>query len=144
MDATKLGETLWTVHLENMRALDQIVEQSHTRGETGVLLYLYHVNRPMFPGELTEKLGLTTGRIANILKVLERSGLVVRTPDTLDKRRVQVALTEKGEIEAQKQNTEGIAFHARLLSQLDEAEAREFLDLIKRMVTILDKTNLSR
>lgn len=138
MDAMKLGETLWTVHLENMRALDLIVEKSRTRGESGVLLYLYHVNRPMFPGELTEKLGLTTGRIANILKVLESSGLVVRTPDALDKRRVQVALTPAGEIAAQRQNREAVAFHARLLSQLEEHEAQQFLDMVKRMVVILE------
>lgn len=138
MDAAKLGEKLWTIHLENMRALDQIVEKSRTRGETGVLLYLYHVGRPMFPGELTEKLGLTTGRIANILKVLEQSGLVVRTPDHLDKRRVQVALTPAGEQEAQRQNAQSVAFHARMLSQLSEAEARQFLDMLKRMVAILE------
>lgn len=138
MEATKLGETLWTMHLENMRALDQIVERSRTRGESGVLLYLYHVGRPMFPGELTEKLGLTTGRIANILKVLEASGLVARTPDRMDKRRVQVALTLAGEAEAHRQNAEGIAFHARLLEALSDEEAHAFLDMIKRMVAILD------
>ena len=68
MDERKLGEALWKVHLEHMRALDCVVERSYTRGETGVLLYLYHISRPLFPGELTEKLGLTTGRIANILR----------------------------------------------------------------------------
>lgn len=137
MDATKLGEMLWTMHLENMRVLDEIVEKSRTRGESGVLLYLYHVNRPMFPGELTEKLGLTTGRIANILRVLEESGLVVRTPDALDKRRVEVSLTPEGEALAEKRNREAIDFHARLLEQLQEDEARQFLAMLKRMVAIL-------
>ena len=85
------------MHLEYMRVLDDIVERSATRGESGVLLYLYHVDRPMYPGELTEKLGLTTGRIANILKELERERLILRTPDVLDKRRVRVALTPEGE-----------------------------------------------
>ena len=144
MDATKLGETLWTMHLENMRVLDQIVEKSRTRGESGVLLYLYHVARPMFPGELTEKLGLTTGRIANILKVLEESDLVVRTPDALDKRRVQVALTSRGEQVAQEQNREAILFHERLLSRLREDEAQQFLDMLKRMVGILDGDEAGR
>lgn len=138
MDAARLGETLWTMHLENMRVLDKIVGRSNTRGESGVLLYLYHVGRPMFPGELTEKLGLTTGRIANILRVLEQAQLVARTPDRLDKRRVQVALTPAGEAEALRQNAEGIAFHARLLKALSDEEARAFLDMLKRMVAALD------
>ena len=144
MDATKLGETLWTMHLENMRVLDQIVEKSRTRGESGVLLYLYHVGRPMFPGELTEKLGLTTGRIANILKVLEESDLVVRTPDALDKRRVLVALTASGEQVAEEQNREAVRFHAQLISQLEEDEARQFLDMLKRMVGILNGADAGR
>ncbi len=138
MGATKLGETLWTMHLEKMRALDRIVERSRARGESGVLMYLYHVGRPMFPGELTEKMGLTTGRIANILKGLESSGMIVRTPDRQDKRRVQVALTPEGEAEARRQNTEGIAFHARLLEALSEEEAEAFLDMIRRMVAVLN------
>jgi len=144
MDATKLGETLWTMHLENIRVLDQIVERSKTRGESGVLLYLYHVGRPMFPGELTEKLGLTTGRIANILKVLEESDLVVRTPDALDKRRVLVALTARGEQIAKEQNREAVQFHEQLISRLDAGEAQQFLDMLKRMVAILIRDDAGR
>ena len=124
MDGTRLGETLWTTHLEYMRVLDAIVERSAIRGENGVLLYLYHVNRPMYPGELTEKLGLTTGRIANILKELERERLILRTPDVLDKRRVRVALTPEGEVLARRRNTEAIAFHSRLLEHAGARRGR--------------------
>ena len=134
----KLGEALWTMHLVHIRALDQIVEASNTRGESGMLLYLYHVGRPMYPGELTEKMGLTTGRIANILKVLEKSDLIVRTPDGLDKRRVQVALTPRGEELAEKQNREAVKYHARLLSQLSDQEAAQLLNMLEHMVAILD------
>ena len=144
MDAMKLGENLWMVHLENMRVLDQIVERSKIRGESGVLLYLYHVGRPMYPGELTEKLGLTTGRIANILRVLEESELVMRTPDALDKRRVLVALTPGGERAAERQNQEAVKFHAQLLSRMTPGEARQFLDMLKRMVEILKRSDAIR
>lgn len=130
MEALKLGEALWTMHLDHMRLLEEIVERSGTRGESGVLLYLYHTGRPMFPGELTEKLGLTTGRIANILRSLERSELVVRTPDGLDKRRVLVALTPAGEEAAERRNAEAIAYHARLIGPLDEARAQALLDTL--------------
>ena len=138
MDATKAGEALWTLHLDHMRAMNQIVDESRIRGESGMLLYLYHAGRPMFPGELTEKMGLTTGRIANILKVLERSDLVVRTPDALDKRRVRVALTPRGEAAARQQQEEAVRFHARLIAQLNEGEARTFVDVLTRLAAVLD------
>lgn len=139
MDSMKLGETLWMIHLEYMHALEKIVEQSRVRGESGVVLYLYHVGRPMYPGELTEKLGLTTGRIANILKVLEESKLIVRAMDRLDKRRVRVALTPEGEAHAKRLNAEAVAFHAGLLEHLSPEEARQFLDMLKRLADFPDE-----
>ena len=142
METNKLGEHLWSVHLEYMRALDYVVDRSYTRGESGVLLYLYHISRPLYPGELTEKLGLTTGRIANILRALEREGLVVRTPDIEDKRRVQVALTPAGEVEAEAQNRAAIAFHEKLLSNLEPGEAEQFLNVLIRLARKVEENFL--
>ena len=139
MDATKLGEAVWTIHLDHMRVLDQIVEKSRTRGENGALLYLYHMGRPMYPGELTEKLCLTTGRIANILRVLEAEELIVRTPDALDKRRVRVALTPAGEVRAKQLNDAAVTFHASLMAQLTPEEAQQFLDMLKRMTDVVER-----
>ena len=138
MDAMKYGEALWTMHLEHMRAMDEIVDRGCVRGESGVLLYLYHVGRPLYPGELTEKLGLTTGRIANILKVLEKASLIVRTPDADDKRRVQVALTPAGEAAALQRNAEAVAFHEHIVSRLKPEEARSFMNAIGRMTELME------
>ena len=138
-DTTKLGESLWLLHLQHMRALEQIVDKSCTRGENGVLMYLYHAERPVYPGELTERLGLTTGRIANILRELERTGMIVRTPDTEDKRRVRVALTPEGESYTLAQNSNAIRFHARLLSQLKPEETDQFLKTLSRLVEIIER-----
>lgn len=137
MDAMKLGEALWTEHLEHMRMLELVVDRSCTRGESGVLMYLYHIGHPMYPGELTEKLRLTTGRIANILRALEAEGLIVRTPDADDKRRVQVKLTPRGEALAKAQSREAMAFHARVISRLTSDEAKQFKDMLIRVVKIL-------
>lgn len=140
MDRMKLGENLWKMHLEHMRALEYVVDRSYTRGESGVLLYLYHISRPLFPGELTEKLGLTTGRIANILRSLEAGGLVQRIPDGQDKRRVQVSLTEEGERVAREKNREAIDFHTRLLGTLTPEEGERFLKVLVKLADAADGT----
>ena len=139
MNSMKLGESLWMIHLNHMRTLDQIVDASRTRGENGMLLYLYHVGHPVFPGELTEKLGLTTGRIANILKMLEKSELILRTQDALDRRRVLVALTEKGEALAEERNQRAMEFHARLISHLSQEEAERFLATLERVFAFIEE-----
>ena len=132
MDNSKLGEEVWCRHISGMRALEQLIDLSGTRGESGVLLFLYHANRPAHPGELTEKLGLTTGRIANILKVLEQSGLIERTADASDRRRVQVALTPQGEEAARTRHEAAMRGHACLIDRMDgrEAALREALGLL--------------
>jgi len=133
MDATKAGEALWTLHLDHMRAMNQIVDESRVRGESGMLLYLYHVGRPMYPGELTEKLGLTTGRIANILKVLEQTGMIMRTTDARDRRRVQVELTQEGESAARARHEDAMRCHAALMDQLDAEQARRLAEALRAL-----------
>lgn len=134
MDQRKLSEPLWCMHLEHMRVLEYVVEQGCTRGENGLLMYLYHIGEPMFAGELTEKLGLTTGRTANILRVLEREGLVTRETDSQDKRRVLVKLTPEGEKKAEKLIRRAIEFQERVMSFLEPEEADQFLKSLMRLL----------
>jgi len=133
MDALKLGESTWLEHINCMRALEQVVDRSCTRGESGVLLFLFHAGRPAYPGELTEKLGLTTGRIANILKVLEQTGMIMRTTDARDRRRVQVELTQEGESAARARHEDAMRCHAALMDQLDAEQARRLAEALRAL-----------
>lgn len=66
------------------------------RGEMAVLRLLDHQNRRLTAGEISRHLDMTTPRIAAVLNSLEKKGMVVRGGDARDRRRVLVALTEKG------------------------------------------------
>src|SRR5690349_7764015 len=61
-----------------------------------VMLELFE-GTPRTIGELGAKLGMDTGTITPLLKRLEASGLVTRTRDSKDERRVLVDLTPAGE-----------------------------------------------
>src|SRR5687767_3432159 len=57
---------------------------------------------PLPVGTLGGRLGMGTGTITPLLKRLQASGMVTRTRDTADERRVLVDLTERGrKIEAE-------------------------------------------
>ena len=84
------------MHEEYFRESFQLGARFSTPGEDGILLCLLANDQEMLPGELLEKTGLTTGRIANILKALEKKDLISRLRDGGDKRKVHVRLTEKG------------------------------------------------
>jgi len=53
-------------------------------------------DRPSSVKRLSELVNVSTSRASKILKDLERRNLVSRTPDTEDRRKEQVALTEAG------------------------------------------------
>lgn len=66
------------------------------RGEMAVLRLLDHQKKRLTAGEISRRLDMTTPRIAAVLNSLEKKGMVERGGDAHDRRRVLVALTEKG------------------------------------------------
>lgn len=102
-------------------------------GKTGVLTLLFRHTRPMLAGELASTLGLSTGRMASILKGLEGNGLVHRVSVPGDKRRVSVSLTPEGIQWAQGLYEHALAQVSRLLEDLGESDARDLLRLIEKM-----------
>jgi DNA-binding MarR family transcriptional regulator len=61
-----------------------------------VMLALYE-SKPRTVGELGLELGMDTGTLTPLLKRLQSAGLVTRTRDEKDERRVLIDLTEAGE-----------------------------------------------
>ena len=66
------------------------------RGENAVLTWLVRQQEDVHPGDLAEKLSLVAGRMTDILKTLEKKGMIRRERDPEDRRRVLVRITPKG------------------------------------------------
>ena len=66
------------------------------RGENAVLTYLVNHREEIHPGTLAEHLSLVPGRTADILKSLEKKGLIIRRKDPEDRRKTIVSITEDG------------------------------------------------
>ncbi|MEG4625385.1 MarR family transcriptional regulator [Microcoleus sp. w1-18aA5] len=93
-----------------------------------VMLALYE-STPRTVGEVGQELGMDNGTLTPLLKRLESAGLVTRTRDLLDERRVLIDLTEAGEAlrEAACSIPEKIETACRL-SDEDLAELRDTLN----------------
>ena len=63
------------------------------RGELFVLNYLDHREGKVHPKELSEKMAVSTARIARLLNHMEEKSLVIRQPDPGDSRQIIVQLT---------------------------------------------------
>ena len=56
------------------------------RGEYGLMWYMLQVGEPLTVGQLAEHMQVVPGRMTDILKSLEKKGLVVRKKSDTDKR----------------------------------------------------------
>lgn len=132
MDNHALAERLMDACLNHIKALYRLSETVAPQGEDGALLCLRACRRPMLSGELVDRLGLTTGRVANILRQLEDKGLIERVQDTGDRRRVHVSLTRDGSAQADRLYDAHVRAQQTLLGALSEADAREAVRLLER------------
>ena len=139
MDYQAMAERVCRMSFSHMRDLYRLCQSMAAQGEDAVILCLYLTNRPMFAGEFLEKLGLTTGRIANILKRLEEKSLVTRISDREDRRRVSVSLTEAGRQQAERQYLQSVQNHRELLAYLGEADAQELIRILSRALEFSGK-----
>lgn len=137
MEYEKLAKELVEMQVENARPLSWIADCIAARGEEQILLMLAHRKESVCAGELTEHVGLTSGRVANILKQLERKGYIERTPGTDDRRKVLVCLTETGWQYAKGVYRKELDGYAWLLRVLGKEDAREFMRLLKQGVNLL-------
>ena len=87
-------------------------------------------------GELSHALRLTSGRMANILKALEKKKYITRLSSRDDRRKVLVYLTEAGTRYIEPLYQQTLLDHQQLLERMGESDATEFLRLIRKAIQI--------
>jgi DNA-binding MarR family transcriptional regulator len=131
--------------VERIQTIDRYLDRSMndtlarfdvSYGEWKLLGALRYSGEPyrLSPGKLSRWMGLSSGAMTNRLDRMERAGLVRRLPDPVDRRALQIELTEAGwklwqdsvEVQAEKE--------ARIASALDEREKGQLNDLLRRVL----------
>ena len=131
MTDENLSEELYSLLAELLnRKINRTVQDS-IRGEYGVLRYLVYVKDNESAGTLTEQLHVVPGRMTDILKSLEYKGLIKRSRDIEDKRRVIVSITEKGRIEAEEKRKYISEEYQGLFRILGKEDTKELIRLLK-------------
>ena len=103
------------------------------RGEMAVLRFLREVHHPATPSELSCDRKLSTARIANTLASMEKKGWIKRIPDSSDRRKVLVYLTEAGMTRAEKGHQDALKDMESMLRWLGEADAKAFVRIQRRI-----------
>lgn len=106
---------------------------SLSRGEMGTLLYLVVENDHRAAGDIASRIELSTGRMASVLKSLERKGYITKSKAKDDKRKTIVSSTKKGQ-DFVYEHSELVYNHIRnLLRFLGEEDAKHFVRINVRL-----------
>jgi len=100
--------------------------------ELAVLLLLSDLD-PESQQQVAGRLGVDRTTMVGLIDALEGKGLVARSPDPADRRRNVVALTDAGRTTLRVATRASDEAERRLLADLDEAEAAQFRDLLRRL-----------
>jgi MarR family transcriptional regulator, organic hydroperoxide resistance regulator len=115
----------------------KVDEMSH--GERKILGYLTYGKNRVTSGELSEYLDLSTPRVASALNSLSKKGFIKRKKDEQDKRVVIVHITESGKSFVKEEHEEAKGALEKILEELGEQDAREFVRITKKIQEITNK-----
>lgn len=102
-----------------------------------VLLVLWESATPPTVSELGARLRLDSGTLTPLLKRLEAAGLIERTRDVEDERRVLISLTEAGR--ALEERVADVPMRLQAAMGLDVATARTLYDALGQLLVRLDQ-----
>ncbi|MGI6105288.1 MAG: MarR family winged helix-turn-helix transcriptional regulator [Raoultibacter sp.] len=103
-------------------------------GEGKALLTLFADPEGLSAGELSAKLGVTTGRMANILHQLEDKHFIERTIQPENRRKSLITLTDEGTTHVQDLLSEAHQKSSQLINRLGKEDAQELIRIMRKLV----------
>ncbi len=131
MDYIKLTkEFMDDMFLKDM-AFRPVIDLS--KGEMATMLYLVVENDHAIAGDISKRLSLTSGRMASVLKSLEKKGLIEKSKSHTDKRQTIVSVTQKGRAMMDSHGKKVFKRTINVLKFLGEEDAKTFVRIMKRL-----------
>lgn len=126
--------------ISSMQKLSRTIVSKQTadlaRGELFALSYLYKRGTAVIPSEISAAMDVSTARVATLLNSLESRGLIVRSTDPEDRRRVDVMLTPEGVKRVLEHQARILEKMKILVEELGEEDALNFLRITERVIDI--------
>lgn len=97
----------------------------------------------MSPSSISESLGMSTGGVSNLLRRMEKRGLVKRVPSSRDRRGVRVQITARGRKYAEAALNEISANQLEQLGILPAAERARLYAALRGLVGQLETSSVS-
>lgn len=103
------------------------------KGSQKRILIILREAGSMTQRELTERLGIQPGSVSEVIGKLEHAGLIVRTPSSVDRRTVDLQLSEAGMVQAEIAAEQRRLRHQEMFSCLSEEEKETLVALAEKL-----------
>ncbi len=107
-----------------------------------VLIQIFHSTEDVYQRDLEKKFKIRRSTIAEILKGMEKKGLIVRTFSPLDKRTKKIELTKKAIAMCEEEKERVKETERKLTDGLSEDDIKTFYTLMDKMLGNLQKEEL--
>lgn len=123
------------------RAVQESIGISGAKGNILNYILVESENHSVYQKEIEQEFGLRSSTATEVLKNLEKEGLICRVPEEQDGRYKKIIFTEKAEAirETLKDEIEGS--ESLLLNGIREEEKLKFLEIAQKMLENLDRYN---
>lgn len=135
--ATKLLKDLWD---NRPNRFNNFLDEFN-KGEFGLLNYIYFETKEVSAGMLSEKLKVSTARIASILNSLEAKKLIKRKIGTDDKRKVVVEITTEGKEIIKKYQEKVVNKVSYIISRIGQEKAKQYFDIMLEINSIINDSS---
>ncbi|MEG0628569.1 MAG: MarR family winged helix-turn-helix transcriptional regulator [Enterococcus viikkiensis] len=139
--AEEAERELMDLMVQNRHGAFSKIEKS-SKGANIVIKALDILGEPANPKFLADTLNLSTARIAAVLGNLEKRGLISRTMDPDDRRKINVSLTEAGKKVAKAEKQEMRTKIIRVFELMGEADTKKYLELTAKFVDYSKKISM--
>ena len=136
MDYPALAKEYFDIHFQLAGHKARQPLEDLTRGEMCALGYINERGGACSPREMSLDRGISSARVAAILKSLERKGYISRKADTHDRRRTQVSITPEGAARVSAQHAALLGQLESMLRTLGEPDATNYVRILRRILAI--------
>ncbi len=103
------------------------------RGAPMILHYIKTHGGAVSPSEISKAIGISTARITAVLGNLEKKGLLVRTMDENDRRKIRITLTEVGQSHVEKMERDIMTNFRSLVEYLGEEDTCMAIRILEKL-----------
>ena len=133
MDAIGLANSLLQDFAELAREGAGHSLRDVSAGEMGILGYIHYTGGGVTPTDISREFRISTARVANVLKALERKRYIERRNDPADRRKSRIFATQEGRTITERCIADAVRHTQTVLELLGEKDAEETVRLLRRI-----------